>query len=312
MPGRAARARLASGASPRYAVIEAASNLGLEPSGVEKLPERMLEHGLAERLQARRAARLEPPPCRPERDSETGTLNARAIAEWSPGLADAVEAVLDRGEFPLILGGDCSILLGSALALRRRGRYGLLFIDGHADFYQPEANPNGEAASMDLALATGYGPSLLTDLEGRGPLVRAQDAFVFGYRDADEQAAYGSQPLPARLRALDLLTVRQMGVAAAARAAVEHLTRDDLNGFFIHVDADSLSDEIMPAVDYRLPDGLSFEELVATLEIALASGEAEGLELTIYNPTLDRDGSAGLGLAAAMVEALTSAAPIPP
>jgi arginase len=82
---------------------------------------------------------------------------------------------LDRGEFPLILGGDCSILLGATLALKRRGRFGLLFIDGHADFYQPAANPNGEAASMDLAFVTGYGPSPLTDLEGRGPLVGVED-----------------------------------------------------------------------------------------------------------------------------------------
>jgi arginase len=101
----------------------------------------------------------------------------------------SVEGVLDRREFPLILGGDCSILLGAVLALRRRGRFGLLFIDGHADFYQPEANPNGEAASMDLAFVTGHGPPLLTDLEGRGPLVRMEtDVLV---------AALGAPP-PAR------------------------------------------------------------------------------------------------------------------
>lgn len=295
--------------SRRYAIIEAPSNLGLKPTGVERLPERILGYGLADRLRARRTARLEPPPYRFERDPETKTLNAHAIAEWSPRLADAMEAVLDAGEFPLILGGDCSIVLGPALALKRRGRYGLLFIDGHADFYQPEVNPNGEAASMDLAFATGHGPSLLTDLEGRGPLVRDEDAFMFGYRDAAEQAEYGSQPLPARLRAFDLVTVRRIGVATAAKAAVEHLTRDGLDGFFVHLDADSLNDEIMPAVDYRLPDGLTFEELKTILEVALASGQAAGLELTIYNPNLDQDGSAGRGLTDTLVEALTTGAP---
>ena len=111
-------------------------------------------------------------------------------------LADAVADVVERDEFPVLLGGDCSILLGSTLALRRRGRYGLLFIDGHADFYQPEANPNGEAASMDLAFATGRGPELLTNLEGLRPLVRDEDVVAFGFRDAQEQREYGSQPLP--------------------------------------------------------------------------------------------------------------------
>lgn len=280
----------------RYAIVEAPSILGLKPTGVDKLPEALLDLGLAERLHARVAHRLMPPPYSFERDSQTRTLNAQSIAEWSPKLADAVEQVLDASEFPVILGGDCSIVLGSTLALKRRGRYGLLFIDGHADFYQPEVNPNGEAASMDLAFATGHGPPLLTDIEGRGPLVRDEDAFVFGFRDAHEQAQYGSQPLPANLRAFDLASVRALGIDAAARAAVEHLTREGLDGFFIHVDADCLSDDVMPAVDYRLPDGFQWAELERTLQIAIGSGKAVGLELTIYNPSLDVDGSAGRGL----------------
>lgn len=291
-----------------YAIIEAPSILGLKPNGVEQLPQALLRHGLAQKLDARLAARLMPPPYDPEIDPETRTLNAQAIARWSPQLADAVEDVLERDEFPVILGGDCSILLGPALALRRRGRYGLLFVDGHADFYQPEVNPNGEAASMDLAFATGHGPALLTDLEGRAPLVREEDAVAFGFRDMEEQAEYGSQPLPDALKAFDLPTVRRMGVVAAATAAVEHLARPELDGFFIHVDADCLDDAVMPAVEYRIPDGLTPEELSSTLKIALASGKAVGIEVTVYNPRLDKNGDAGRVLARALVDSLGSSA----
>jgi arginase family enzyme len=67
-------------------------------------------------------------------------------------LADAVTAVLE-GEFPVVLGGDCSIVLGAMLALRRRGGYGLLYIDGDADYYQPEVNPLSGAASASGLLA---------------------------------------------------------------------------------------------------------------------------------------------------------------
>lgn len=292
-----------------YAIVEAPSILGLKPTGVDKLPERLLDYGLMDRIRARRAARIPTPEYSFDRDPQTQTLNAHAIAAWSPKLADAVEGVLDAGEFPVILGGDCSILLGPTLALKRRGRYGLLFIDGHADFYQPEVNPNGEAASMDLAFATGHGPELLTNLEGRGPLVRDDDVVAFGFRDAEEQATYGSQPLPANLRAFDLATVRELGVERAATAAVEHLTRAGLEGFFIHVDADSLSDDIMPAVDYRIPDGLSWDELRRTLQIGIGSGKAVGFEITIYNPSLDKDGSAGRGLVDTLSAALGSSAP---
>jgi len=295
--------------SRRYAIVQAPSILGLKPTGVERLPEALLALGLADALRARLAARVETPAYDPVRDPATGTLNAQAIAAWSPHLADACESVLERGEFPVVLGGDCSILLGATLALKRRGRYGLLFVDGHADFYQPEANPNGEAASMDLAFATGHGPALLCDIEGRAPLVRSEDAVAFGFRDADEQAEYGSQPLPRDLLAFDLSAIRESGVDQAASAAVAHLARPELDGFFIHVDADCLHDDAMPAVDYRLADGLTAGELKRVLQLALASGRAVGLELTIYNPALDRDGEAGRLLAGLIAEALGTQAP---
>jgi arginase len=292
---------------PRYAIIEAPSILGLKPTGVDRLPAVLLQHGLAEQLRARRAGRVVPTAAYDtKRDPQTLTLNAPGIADYSVQLADAVTDVVERDEFPVLLGGDCSILLGSTLALRRRGRYGLLFIDGHADFYQPAANPNGEAASMDLAFATGRGPELLTNLEGLRPLVRDEDVVAFGFRDAHEQREYGSQPLPPTVFALDLQEVRRLGVKQAAQRAVEHLTAADrpTQGFFIHLDCDVVSDALMPAVDYRIPDGLSWDELRTVLETALASGRAVGIEITIYNPSLDADGSSGRELARTLIKSL--------
>jgi arginase len=290
--------------SKGYAVIEAPSILGLKPTGVEGLAGALLRHGLAGRLEARHAGQVEPLPYEGIRDPETLTLNAGAIAAWSPRLADAVEAVFDRDEFPVILGGDCSILLGSGLAMRRRGRFGLVFIDGHADFYQPQANPNGEAASMDLAFATGHGPPLLSDLERRGPLFRREDAVAFGFRDAEEQAAYGSQPLPATLLGLDLQAVRHLGVTEASALALDRVGGFGVSGFFIHLDADSLDDAIMPAVDYRLPGGFTWDEMQSILSVFLSSGRAVGLEVTIYNPALDATGDAGRGLTDLLATAL--------
>jgi arginase len=287
----------------RYAIVEAPSILGLRPTGVERLPDVLLKHGLADELHARRAGRVVPSaPYDTTRDPQTLTLNARGIAEYSVQLANVVQDIVGRGEFPILLGGDCSILLGSTLALRRRGRYGLLFIDGHADFYQPEANPNGEAASMDLAFATGRGPELLTNLEGLRPLVRDEDVVAFGFRDAAEQQHYGSQPLPAALLALDLREVRRLGAQRAAQLAVDHLSA--AGRFFIHLDADVVSDALMPAVDYRIEDGLDWDELRTVLEVAVGSGRAVGIEIAIYNPALDTDGSSGRELARTLIKAL--------
>jgi arginase len=289
------------------ALIEAPSILGLRPSGVETLPEALLDAGLNHRLQARHAGRVAPDtPYSAARDPDTGVLNAKGIASFARKLADAIGDVLNRNEFPIVLGGDCSILLGGLLALRRRGRYGLLFIDGHADFYNVEANPNGEAASMDLALATGRGPDLLTNIEQRRPLVRTDDVVAFGVRDAEEQAAYGSQRLPPELLSRDLAVIRDRGIESVTRDALAHLTRDEgpADGFWIHVDADVLDDAIMPSVDYRLPGGLSWRELTHVLRMAIHSGHAVGLELTIYNPTLDPGRPGANGLARAIGDAM--------
>lgn len=292
-------------AVPTYAIVEAPSRLGLSAEGVELLPEALLAAGLSERLGAAHADRLVAPAHDPRVDSGTGMLNPVAIRDFSARLADAVGASIDRGEFPIVLGGDCSILLGNALALRRRGRYGLLFLDGHSDFYEPETDPSGEAASMDLALVTGRGPEILTNLDGLRPLVRDKDVEVFGSRDATVAAADGSEPLPADLRAMDLVTVRERGMETAARDAIAHLEREDgPAGFWIHLDVDVLDDAVMPAVDYRLPGGLSWEELSAVLRSAVASPSAVGLEVTIFNPTLDPKGTIARDLVDVLVAAL--------
>jgi arginase len=272
----------------KYAIVEAPCVLGLRPTGVERLPDALLRAGLEMQLRARRAGRVEPPPYDHHRDPETLMLNPQGIADYTPKLADAIGGVLDTGDFPVVLGGDCSIVLGSLLALRRRGRYGLLYVDGHADFYQPEANINGEAASSDLALATGRGPHIMTTFEGYRPLVLDADVVVLGFRDAEEAERYGSQVLPPEMRAIDLTELRRSGVDTIARDVIDRLSRPWLSGFWIHLDADVLDDDVMPAVDYRLPGGLSWQELHAVLSTALSSPRAVGFEVTIFNPALDR------------------------
>ncbi len=179
------------------------------------------------------------------------------------------------------------------LALRRRGRYGLFFLDGHADFYQPEASPTGAVSDMDLAIVTGHGPLVLSDIEGRRPLVREEDVVVFGYRDAEEAARYGSHDVrDTAMEVYDLAAVQVLGAEAAAAQALDRLLgQGKIAGFWIHLDADILDDSAMPAVDYRLPGGLSTAELSRILRTLMESGRAVGVEITVFNPALDQDGS---------------------
>ena len=282
---------------PQFAIIDAPSILGLRPTGVQCLPEALKAAGLMKKLKAEYEGRVLSLPYNPQRDKYTTLLNPDTIRAFSLQLAEKVISVLHKKQFPIVLGGDCSILIGNLLALKQMGssnssRYGLFFIDGHTDFYQPEASLTGEVADMDLAIVSGRGPDILTDIEGLKPLVLDQDIVVFGYRDGDQAASYGSQDVyETNMHVFDLEKVHTLGITHAASLAIEKLMNDDLAGFWIHLDVDVLDDEIMPAVDYRLDGGLSFSDLNELLKIILGSKCAVGMDITILNPLLDVDGS---------------------
>jgi arginase len=291
---------------PKFTIIDAPSILGLRPSGVELLPEALKAAGIMEGLNANYSGLVSSLPYNKERDKVTLLLNPDSIRTFSLQLADIVFSALRSEQFPIVLGGDCSILLGNLLALRRLGIYGLFFIDGHADFYQPEASSTGEVADMDLAIASGRGPDVLTNIDGLKPLVRDEDIILFGYRDTEQAANYGSQDvINSKIHTFDFPHVRKSGIMGSALQAIKLLLRDDLDGFWIHLDADVLDDSIMPAVDYRLEGGLSFSELSELLKIIIGSGRAVGMDITIFNPNLDLDGSIARGFVSSIVEGLS-------
>jgi arginase len=291
---------------PKFTIIDAPSILGLRPTGVQRLPKALKAAGITEGLNASYSGNVTPPPYNSERDKETMLLNADSIRRYSLQLANKVFSVLTKEQFPLVLGGDCSILLGNLLALRRLGRYGLFFIDGHADFYQPEASLTGEVADMDLAIVSGRGPEVLTNLDGLKPLVLDQDIVLFGYRDTEQAKSYKSQDVrDTDFHAFDLAYLGEFGITASVSQAIKRLQKEELDGFWIHLDADVLDDSIMPAVDYRLDGGLNFSELSELLKILIASDYAVGMDITIFNPTLDLDGSIARKFVKSVVEGLS-------
>jgi arginase len=177
----------------RPLIVEVPSPLGLRPSGVERAPAALRAAGLHARLGCDDAQHVTVPAYDDQRDPATGVLNPGGIAEVAFSLAGVIESALQADRLPVVLGGDCSIVLGPLLALRRQGRYGLVYLDGHADFQHPADEPHGEVASLDLALATGRGPRPLTDLDGLAPLVRAEDVVLAGYRVFDDNDRFGTE-----------------------------------------------------------------------------------------------------------------------
>ncbi|GGZ16032.1 arginase family protein [Streptomyces nitrosporeus] len=291
-------------------VIDAPSNLGLRPPapgvvpGCHKLAGALRDRRIVQRLGAFEGGVVVPPryDLGDWREGD-GVFNAAALAGYTRRLADRIEHHVRAGDFPLVLGGDCSIQLGAALALRRIGRYGLAAIDGSADFRHPGNSDHvGAAGGEELALSTGRGQADLTGLEGLGPYLRDEDVRLFGMRDGD--------PDRAEMAALEISNatvgeIRERGATGLARDAVRSLEVPALDGFWVHLDADVLDPSVMPAVDSPDDGGLFPEELAALLAPLLRSPRCIGLNVTIYDPDLDPDGTAGTLLTDLVVEALS-------
>lgn len=279
----------------RLTILDAPSNLGLKPPspgkepGVKAMAGALRAHGVVERLHAEDAGSVVPPAYNPMIDPAVNVRNARGIHQYSLQLAERIEELLGQGRFPLVLGGDCSILVGSALALRERGRYGLLFVDGHADLLTPANSQSKGAAGMDLALATGLGPELLTDIDSKQPYIRPEDTIVFGYRQPPPGDTSPVAPQPP-MGAFPCHSIEQHGIAESARMAVTRLESAPTLGFWIHVDVDVLNTGSMPAVDSPENGGLTPQELSTLLKAAVHSDRCVGMEITIYDPSLDPAG----------------------
>jgi arginase len=144
----------------QHAILEAPPALEHIPEhlGVERAPEVRLPAGFAKGLAARRTCQITAEGYSAVRDPVTKETYSQARDQYSSLLADDVEDVLVNEQFPIVLEGVCSILLGAMPALRQRGRCGLLCVDSDYDFYQPDVRPlNGAASASHLAFATGRG-----------------------------------------------------------------------------------------------------------------------------------------------------------
>ncbi len=293
------------------AIVEAPSNLGLKPPspgrepGTARAPAALRRAGLHEFVSPTRVVRVEAPAYAADENRAVNVRNMAAIADYSRRLADAVGGCLARGEFPLVLGGDCSILVGNMLGLRRRSEPALIYIDGHTDFYLPEQSTSGGAAGMDLAFVTGWGPDALTSIEGLMPYVREERVAALGNRDFDRfPPAQMPSAADSRMHYRDLAALREAGMARAANEALAAIHDGTPRDVFLHVDVDVLDSTLMPAVDSPQPDGLRYDELTVLLKALIGSGLVSGMEMTIFDPDLDSDGHLARELATFLADSL--------
>jgi arginase len=213
-------------------------------------------------------------------------IGALDVRRATTDVAARVRNVRGAGEMPLVVGGDCTLLLGVFQALP--AGCGLWFVDGHADFYDGVTSPTGEAADMDLAILTGHGPAGL--LEDDGPLVDPAAVVLLGHRPSELNAdvAFENARLDPAIHALTAPQVRaggagQVGLEAAARLAGRRA--------WLHLDLDVLDETALPAVSYPQPLGLDWDDLEALVAPLAAASNVIGVSVADFNPEHDPDGA---------------------
>jgi arginase len=278
-------------------LILAPSNLGLRPlapqhePGTWQAPEALLAAGLEQSVRPAARSDLARPVYVFEAQPGTRWRNGHGIRAFNEVLAGHVADALAEARMPVVVGGDCSILLGCLAGARRSDEIGLVHIDGHSDFRNARNHDFdaeiGAVAGADLALAIGLGDGLLTDWGQQGPLVRDSNVIQIGERESREPDWNWGDIAETAITRLDIFELLEQGTSHAltlARAATMPLA------YWVHVDIDVVDQVFLPAVDSPGSPGLDFAQLTALLESLIANRDCIGCDLTIFDPELDPEG----------------------
>ena len=281
-------------ATRKVAIVGAPLDLGAGRRGVDMGPSAVRVANLNSRL-ASLGCDVEDlgnlPVAQPESHPE-GPANARylpQITEVCTRLAMLVEETLSRGVFPLVLGGDHSIAVGTVAGLshyfRRQGqKLGIVWIDAHADMNTPETSPSGNVHGMPLACCAGMGPPELTQIFGYAPMVDPKNIAIVGLRSVD-QTERGNVQLSG-VRTFTMRQIDERGLRAVMDDAIG-IASDGTAGFHLSLDMDSIDPQEAPGVGTPVRGGLTYREAHLAMETVCDSGRMRAMEIVEVNPVID-------------------------
>lgn len=227
-----------------------------------------------------------------------GDAHARYLApitEVCAALADHVEDALEKGRFPVVLGGDHSVAIGTISGLarywrKRKQRVGVVWVDAHTDMNTPDTSPSGNIHGMPLAVLLGYGPPELVRIAGDQPALDPRDVCVIGARDVD--ATERELVRRSGVRVYTMSELDERGTATCVNEALHRVTHGTA-GVHLSFDLDGVDPRYAPGVGTPVPGGLSFRESHLICEKAAATGRLLGVEMVEFNPVIDTENRTG-------------------
>jgi arginase len=243
-------------------------------------------------------------PDNPEHEPVNGYRHLAEVIAWNQSLHDAVFAEANKGQLPIVLGGDHSLAIGSISGIVRhcreaRKKVRLLWFDAHADYNTSASTPSGNMHGMPVAVLVGHGPHELVELSGEVPALKREEIRQIGLRSVD----IGEKGLiaDARIEVFDMRYLDEVGMRTAMSEALAGV--DSNTHIHTSLDLDFLDDAIAPGVGTPVRGGPTYREAQLCMEMIADTGQLGSLDIVELNPALDIRSQTAL-LAVDLVESL--------
>lgn len=211
------------------------------------------------------------------------------IVRTSKKLADKVEKVLASGDFPLCIGGDHSMALGTISGIasfckKKRLKLGVIWIDAHSDMNTDETSPSGNIHGMPLSALMGLGHNTLKNFLGFSPKLHPENCALIGIRSIDEAEKLIIKQLKVPIYTMN--DIDKLGIHRIIAKVLKQF-REKVDHIHISFDVDSVDPSVAPGVGTPVPGGLSYREAHLLMEVIAECGCMSSLEVAEVNPILD-------------------------
>jgi len=302
-------ARSAKTPQKRVALIGAPTDVGAGDRGASMGPEALRVAGIEKALR-RLGLAVEDRgdvkgPANPETAAVEGYRHLDETLAWCTAVRTAVSAALDAGDFPILMGGDHCLAIGSIAAVsdamaRQDRPFAILWLDAHADFNTPASSPSGNIHGMPVAVICGHGHDRLLGLAGQTPMIDPSRVVQIGIRSVDEVEK--KMASDSGLVVYDMRRIDELRMRTVMEKALDRVGQD---GGHLHVslDVDFLDPSIAPGVCTTVPGGPTYREAQLCMEMIFDSGLMGSLDIMELNPALDH-GNKTAELVVELVESL--------
>jgi len=281
----------------KISIVGAPMDLGQLRRGVDMGPSAIRYAGVVERLeslgyQVDDLGDIEIGRDRLTTDPLTGLRNLEAVVQASTKIAEKVDRIMEEGSFPLVLGGDHSIAIGTLAGISKHfDNLGVIWFDAHGDLNTPETSPSGNIHGMPLAVSLGLGETSLTHIGGYCPKIQPENIVIIGARSLDE----GEKKLIKErgIKVYSMHEIDRLGIPKVIEETIAYF-KDRLDGVHLSLDLDGLDPLYAPGVGTPVEGGLNYRESHLAMEMLFESGIITSVEFVEVNPILDEHNKTGI------------------